>query len=126
MLRRVASSGGFWQGVSGGVEDGEELAETALRELIEETQLEPSALHKIDFSYSFPAEGIWGFMYEPGVQEIMEYAFVAHVDPQRQPVISREHDQWKWCSFDEAFKLLFWPDNKEALARCYRILRAGS
>ena len=53
LLRRGASEGGFWAGSGGGVEDGEDLAEAARRELLEETGLVPLALQRVDYSYSF-------------------------------------------------------------------------
>ena len=37
LLRRTASRGGFWQGVTGGVEEDEGVVEAATRELFEET-----------------------------------------------------------------------------------------
>jgi 8-oxo-dGTP pyrophosphatase MutT (NUDIX family) len=37
LLRRVATLIGFWQGLTGGVEDDEEVLATAQRELWEET-----------------------------------------------------------------------------------------
>ena len=39
LLKRVTDRGAFWQGVKGGVENGESLLEAARRELIEETGL---------------------------------------------------------------------------------------
>lgn len=54
LLRRIASRGGFWQGVTGGLEEGEDLVKAAERELLEETGLVPSTLEQIDYSYSFP------------------------------------------------------------------------
>ena len=39
LLKRVADRGAFWQGVKGGVENGESLLEAARRELVEETAL---------------------------------------------------------------------------------------
>ncbi len=44
LLHRLASRGDFWQGVTGGVEQGEEFADAARREMIEETGLVPSTI----------------------------------------------------------------------------------
>ncbi len=72
LLRRIASRGGFWQGVTGGVEDDEEILETARRELMEETGLVPSRLQRIDYTYAFPVEDKWRHLYAEGVKEVTE------------------------------------------------------
>jgi 8-oxo-dGTP pyrophosphatase MutT (NUDIX family) len=124
LLRRTASRGGFWQGVTGGVEDGETLVEAARRELYEETGLVPLSLEQIDYSYSFPVEEEWRDLYAAGVEEIVEYVFLAWVDGQQEPTITWEHDQGQWCSFHQALGLLAWPGNIEALKRCERLMKA--
>jgi dATP pyrophosphohydrolase len=122
LLHRIPSREGFWQGVSGGVEQGEALAEAAHRELLEETGFVPCQLQQIDCSYSFSMQDEWRALYAPGVEEIKEYVFLACVNAQEPRLDPAEHDQWRWCRFDEALKLLTWPENKEALRRCHEAL----
>lgn len=122
LLRRVPSRGGFWQGITGGVEEGEDLAETAMRELAEEAGLVPSALEQMDCSYTLSMQDEWRELYAAGVEEIVEYVFVALVDRQQEPTLSWEHDAWQWCSLDEALGLLTYPENIEALKSCDRFV----
>jgi len=126
LLRRVAGRGGFWQGITGGVREGEDITAAARRELPEETGFTPLELQKIDYSYSFPVEDKWRHIYQYAldVREIVEYVFVAYVDVQEPIIDHNEHDQWKWCSFNEALELLTWSENIEALKRCRDAVRA--
>lgn len=127
LLKRVTDRGAFWQGVTGGVENGENLLEAARRELIEETGLSFSVIKDIDYSYSFPIENRWQHNYAVGVKEIVEHVFVAYLDHEQEPVIDPdEHDAWKWCFFDEAIKLLTWPENIEALQKSHRYLNLSN
>ena len=123
LLRRIERREGFWQGVTGGVEQGEELDEAARRELFEETGFVPLKLERIDFSYSFPVADEWRYLYAPDVREIIEYVFVAYVDAGKEPVLDyREHDHYKWYNIQEALILLNWPENREALKRCHETI----
>src|SRR5215207_9465637 len=105
LLHRLASRGDFWQGVTGGVEAGEEIADAAKREIIEETGLVPSIIQKVDYTFSYPVAEKWRHLYADGVEEITEYVFLAQVGGQQAPILdAREHDQWKWCSFEDALE----------------------
>lgn len=127
LLHRTAHRGGFWQGVTGGVEKGETVLQTAQRELWEETQLMASFIEQLNYSYSFAVGEKWRHLYATGVEEIVEYVCVAIVDGQPQPIIdANEHDQWQWCSFAQALALLTWPENKQALIYCHNYLTQRS
>jgi len=117
LLKRVEERGGFWQGVTGAPEEGEKIAEGARRELLEETGFNPDLLIESKFSYSIDINNVKGSIYTDGVKEIHEYVFVAIINTTEDPIIDPiEHTHWKWVSYEEALELLFWRNNKAALA----------
>ena len=123
LLKRIVSKGGFWQGVTGGVEGQERLIEAAERELTEETGLIATNLYAINYSYSFPVEDRWRNIYVPGTEIITEHVFVAEINDRQSPELSCEHDELKWCNFNEAIKLLQWSENIEALKKSNAFLK---
>ncbi len=124
LLHRIPSGGGFWQAISGGVEDDEEFFTTARRELKEETGFEPIELHLIDYSYTFPVEYAMRKLYDRDVKLITEIVFLAIVDWRKDPIITPvEHDKYRWCRFEEALDMLFWQGNKESIKHCEIFLK---
>ena len=123
MLKRVNNRGGFWQGVTGAPENNETLSEAAKRELYEETGYSPLNLIKTDISYIIPMEDRWKDIYPEDTKEIPEYLFIAKIDVSSPPKIDPiEHNDWKWCSYEEAMNLLSLEDNKRALDFVHRFL----
>ncbi len=100
VVHRVPEDGGYWHGVSGGVEPGELPAGAAARELLEETGFaaEPTAL---DAPFSYDG--------------ITVHTFIVDVPATWEPELNDEHDDYRWCSQDAAVELLFWPEPKAVL-----------
>jgi dATP pyrophosphohydrolase len=121
LLRRTRRRGGFWQGVTGAPFQHEELADAALRELKEETGFTAERAVDVDFSYSFPVPDEYRDLYSPDASEIIEHVFFAEVC-EAAPHLSAEHDEWKWCSLQEAKRLLTWEGNRKALDRVYEYI----
>lgn len=115
VMRRARSHGGFWQGVTGLVERGEEIEKAALRELHEETGFVPLTIQPIEFEHEFYA----GFSY------YIEHVFLAYVPSDQEPILSREHDAYRWCCFEDAVDLLYYPGNIDALHHCHSIVTAS-
>ena len=114
----------FWQGVTGGLEEGETPWQAAVRELSEETGFVDIRLKDVGYSYSFPIWKEWRHMYAPDAKDIVEHVFVACVNPSQAPSLSWEHDEYQWCSLQEAMSLLTFPGNITGLRRCDEYLRS--
>lgn len=117
MLRRIPRLLGFWQPVSGGVEDDEDIGTTARRELQEETGFAPGAVESIDYAYYIPTWHDRKLKSKHGTDHTMPvHVFVAQVDDGVDPVIDpEEHDMFLWCPIGQAERLLYWPSDREAL-----------
>lgn len=112
LLKRTSERDGFWQPVTGGIEEGETKTDAVRREVREETGI-ANFLRMIEnvhyFEYSFP-------------HLIKEYVFGVEIQPSAEIVVGEEHSQFKWCNYREAIKILKWEENKDALSRLYEIL----
>jgi dATP pyrophosphohydrolase len=121
LLKRTPALGGFWQGVTGGVEVGETLAQAARREVVEETGYRRFIRFlPLDYRYSYPLDRPqWGHLYAPEVETIAEECFGAEVGlDQGEPVLDpSEHTQYRWLQVQQALTLLVWPENQDALRR---------
>jgi len=110
MLHRSGRSGApFWQGVSGWIEEGEAPHLAALRELREETGLEAAELYSVDAVFDLYA---W---HRGTVEGIVPFA--ALVAAESAPVLSDEHDEWRWEPFAEAVQLVPYEPQRVALRR---------
>ncbi|MFH1171309.1 MAG: NUDIX domain-containing protein [bacterium] len=88
-----------WEYVKGGLLPGETPAETARREVKEETGLVPASLSPLSAELSF----------NDGSEQRTFAAFLGLVN--EQPIrVGPEHDDARWVSFDEARTLLTYPD----------------
>ena len=124
LLRRIPESGGFWQGVTGGVEDDETILATATRELKEETGFTGLKIIQLEYCRTFPVPDSMKYHYQPDVQVLTEYAFCAEVLQDIDPVLDlREHTGFRWVSYETALELLHYPGNIEALKMCEELLR---
>ncbi|HEY46607.1 MAG TPA: NUDIX pyrophosphatase [Anaerolineae bacterium] len=125
ILKRLPSRGGVWQGVTGRVEEDEEIFEAARRELAEETGLDPLIVKDLHFSFSYLIKDEWRFLYTDDIEKITVFAFAALVKTNQDPILDpHEHDQWLWCNIEKALHLIDWPDNQAALKLCDREFRS--
>lgn len=95
-----------WRMIGGKIETSEKAYETALRELKEETGLMPARLWAVPYTNNF---------YEASHDRVnIIPVFAAEVTSQHV-VLSKEHDSFRWVSYEEARELLPWPAQIEGL-----------
>ncbi|TAK78996.1 MAG: NUDIX domain-containing protein [Dehalococcoidia bacterium] len=106
LLRRADE--GWWQGVSGGGEEGESPLEAAVRETAEETRISVAADAFIapDAIEPVPApiyrdSPAWG----EAVYVVPQYGFGCPVESP-EIALSREHAEFRWASSEQASSLL--------------------
>ena len=100
LLRRAAGRGGFWQILTGRREPGESPLQTAAREVHEETGFSPmlADFRELGYVHSFAL----GDRVPPLFAQ--ETAFAVRVEG--EPKLSDEHVEHRWCTPDEALRLL--------------------
>ena len=115
IFRREPSSGGYWQGIAGGGENGESPLEAAKRETLEEAGIDPSNKYtKLDSYAMIPVVNVCGFRWGDDVLVIPEYFLGVKVDEEKL-LLSYEHTEYKWLSYSRAMEILHWDSNKGAL-----------
>ena len=106
---------GHWSHPAGQVETDETPRDAAQRELREETGLEAPVVDLgIPQHYRVPVDA--RHRYPEGLEEVRVESFSADAPEGWEPMISAEHDDVRWSSYDEAMQLLTWPEARSALA----------
>ncbi|HXS51030.1 MAG TPA: dihydroneopterin triphosphate diphosphatase [Usitatibacter sp.] len=110
----------FWQSVTGSQDEGESLAATAAREVMEETGIDARryALEDWNLQNVYEIYPVWRHRYAPGVTHNTEHVFGLCV-PERLPVRvePREHLAAEWVPWREAAERVFsWSNRKAILA----------
>ena len=116
IFKRSETTGGFWQAISGGGEDDETPLETARRECLEEAGLpDDSMFIALDSMATIPVEWIFGHM-RWGDDELLmtEHSFGVHAQD-HVIILSDEHTEFRWVSYELALGLLKWDSNRNAL-----------
>ena len=127
LLHRIPEKGGFWQPVSGGLEDDTEtVKDGALREVYEETGITIKDITRIIenvHEFTIDKHYLTG---EP-IPRITEY--VLGIETKNEIVINiennivKEHREYRWVHFDEAIKLLKWQNNKDAFLKLINLIQ---
>ncbi len=127
MMRRIRSRGGFWQGITGAPLPHERDDEAAIREVQEETGFDVTReLIRLGVEYEYAITPAVGRSrgYHPETRAIHVASFAAEITRDLDPILDpNEHDEFVWCSYEQAHALLDWPTERHALEGRGRALR---
>lgn len=118
LLRRIANHGGFWQSVTGSLEEGETHRQAAIREVLEETGFVASEEELIELGVinTFEIAPLWRAKYAPGVTHNEEVCFALKVKEREVRLYPLEHDAYVWEPYDRAVEMLYWESTRRAFA----------
>jgi len=115
-----ADKKGFWQSVTGSLEQGETPLQAAIREVLEETGLDTTQYDLQDWQVSnvYEIYPHWRYRYAPGITHNTEHLFGLTL-PKSLPIklAPDEHVQYEWVDWREAAKRVFSWTNVDALKR---------
>jgi len=119
LLLRRADVPEFWQSVTGSMEWGDELpAETAVRELREETGIVASTAELTDWKIQQRYEifSRFRYRYAPGIEENTEHFFSLELADECPATVNPdEHLEYAGVPFDQAIERVFSWTNRDAL-----------
>jgi dATP pyrophosphohydrolase len=135
LLIERADKPGYWQSVTGSKDRVDEpLAETAVREVFEETGIRVGSaevplarLRDWHLSNVYEIYPVWRHRYAEGVTHNTEHVFGLRV-PRDVPVVlaPREHLQHVWLPYREAADRCFSPSNAEAVLQLPNFLSSDT
>jgi dATP pyrophosphohydrolase len=107
---------GFWQAVAGGGEDSETPLQAAQRETWEETGIPPGASFiRLDTVEPIPVtEFRDSYLWGEDIYVIPQYCFGV-LAQSHEIVLSREHSEIRWLSYEQAAALIRYDGNRTAL-----------
>lgn len=116
LLLNRADRPGFWQSVTGSQESGETLRQTAIREVLEETGLDATAVEDWQQSQVYEIYPHWRYRYAPGVTHNTEHLFgLLLTAPLPVTLAPDEHLSYEWVDWRDAATRVFSWTNVEAL-----------
>lgn len=118
LLLERADHPGFWQSVTGSQHEGEELRDTAIREVAEETGYDARRfpLEAWNLQNVYEIYPVWRHRYAPGITHNTEHVFGLELPGPLAPTLApREHLAAMWLPWAEAAERVFSWSNRKAI-----------
>ena len=107
VLHRRPEEGNFWQPLTGTLNSDESIIDCLYREIEEELGFGKTEVIGL-------TDEVYRFEWKRGDQTILEFVYGVELSFDQNITLSNEHDEYKWCSFDEAISILGRDNNKKA------------
>lgn len=123
LLLERADHPGYWQSITGSQDPGETLAQTAAREVSEETGLNTNNYQLTDWHLQSKYEIFeeWRWRYAPSVTHNTEHVFgLCLPSPTPIQISTREHLGYIWSPWQEAAEKVFSSSNAQAIRKLER------
>ncbi len=124
LLMERSDKRGFWQSVTGSLEENETPRDAAIREVFEETGIDSTQYHLEDWqlSHIYEIYAHWRYRYAPDITHNTEHIFALKV-PASIPIqlSADEHVQYLWIDWRDAMDKVFSWTNVEAIKKLAEI-----
>jgi dATP pyrophosphohydrolase len=124
LLMERSDKRGFWQSVTGSLEENETPRDAAIREVFEETGIDSTHYHLEDWqlSHIYEIYAHWRYRYAPDITHNTEHIFALKV-PASIPIqlSADEHVQYQWIDWRDAMDKVFSWTNVEAIKKLAEI-----
>jgi dATP pyrophosphohydrolase len=107
VLHRRPEEGNFWQPLTGTLNSDESIIDCLYREIAEELGFGKMEVVGL-------TDEVYRFEWKRDDQTFLEFVYGVELSFEQNITLSNEHDEYKWCSFDEAISILGRDNNKKA------------
>ncbi|KKS26203.1 MAG: hypothetical protein UV36_C0004G0020 [Parcubacteria group bacterium GW2011_GWC2_42_6] len=111
VAKRCSRDGGFWQTITGTVENNENIIDTLKREIKEEAGISKIKIDKTPVHY---------FIWQKGKDDVVEIVYLVSTK-EANVKLSQEHDAYLWLEPKAAIKKVGKANNKMAIRKAMMI-----